>query len=144
WPSLVLSNHDIDRACDRLAPRSGSEQALGADPDAVARLLAVLLLTLRGTPFLYYGEEIGMRTEPPARIEDVQDPVGRRFWPRYKGRDGVRRPMPWNGGAGHGFTTGHAWLGFPSDAAARHVAAQHADPASLLSLYRALLRLRRE
>jgi alpha-glucosidase len=143
WPSLVLSNHDIDRACDRLAPPI-SGQAHGADPDAVARLLAVLLLTLRGTPFLYYGEEIGMRTEPPPRIEDVQDPVGRRFWPRYKGRDGVRRPMPWNGGVGHGFTTRPAWLGFPSDAAARHVAAQRADPASLLSLYRALLRVRRE
>jgi alpha-glucosidase len=136
WPSLVLSNHDIDRACDRLAR--------GLDPDAVARLLAVLLLTLRGTPFLYYGEEIGMRTEPPARIDEVRDPVGRRFWPRYKGRDGVRRPMPWSGGAGHGFTTGSAWLGFPADAAGRHVAAQQTDPASLLSLYRQLLALRRE
>ncbi len=81
WPSLVLSNHDIDRACDRFAA--------GADPDVVARLIATLLLTLRGTPFVYYGEEIAVRTEPPASIEEVRDPVGRRFWPIYTRRGGA-------------------------------------------------------
>jgi alpha-glucosidase len=136
WPSLVLSNHDIARACDRLAG--------GGDGDAVARLLAVLLLTARGTPFIYYGEEIGMRTEPPARIEEVRDPVGRRFWPIYKGRDGARRPMSWTGAPGHGFTTGAPWLPFASDAGVRHVAAQRGDRASLLALYQALLCLRRD
>ena len=135
WPSLVLSNHDIDRACDRFA---GSD-----DPDTVARLLATLLLTLRGTPFIYYGEEIAMRTEPPASIDEVRDPVGRRFWPGYKGRDGVRRPMQWNGGKGAGFTNATPWLRLSRDSAERNVERQGGDPASVLSFYRSLLRLRR-
>jgi alpha-glucosidase len=132
WPSLVLSNHDIARACDRLGP----------DRDALARLLAMLLLTLRGSPFIYYGEEIGMGTDPPSTLDEVRDPVGRRFWPDYKGRDGVRRPMPWDEGAGAGFTRGTPWLPLPRDAATRHVAAERADPQSILSLYRTLLRAR--
>jgi len=136
WPSIVMSNHDIDRACDRLAQDGNA--------DAVARLLAVLLLTLRGTPFVYYGEEIAMRTEPPARLEDVRDPVGRRFWPRYKGRDGVRRPMSWTPAPGHGFTSGTPWLPFSIDANTRNVAAHDADRGSLLAVYRTLIRLRRE
>ena len=135
WPSLVFSNHDIDRACDRFAA--------GADPDAVARLIATLLLTLRGTPFVYYGEEIAVRTEPPASIEEVRDPVGRRFWPIYKGRDGVRRPMPWNGSPAGGFTGGTPWLRLPRDSADRNVERQAADPDSVLNFYRSLLRLRR-
>ena len=135
WPSLVLSNHDIDRACDRFAG--------GDDPDAVARLLATLLLTLRGTPFIYYGEEIAMRTDPPASIDEVRDPVGRRFWPGYKGRDGVRRPMQWSGGNGVGFTNATPWLRPSRDSGERNVERQAGDPASVLSFYRSLLRLRR-
>jgi len=134
WPSLVLSNHDIDRACDRYG---------GANADPVAKLLAMLLLTLRGTPFLYYGEELGMRTEPPSRREDVRDPVGLTFWPRYKGRDGVRRPMPWNGDARSGFTRAAPWLGLPSDAATRNVARQRRDPSSIWRFCQALLERRR-
>jgi len=136
WPSLVLSNHDIDRACDRFA---GND-----DPDAVARLLATMLLTLRGTPFIYYGEEIAMRTDPPRSIDEVRDPVGRRFWPSYKGRDGVRRPMQWSSTPGAGFTRGTPWLPLSVDSGARNVDAQHADPASILGYYRSLLRLRRD
>src|SRR5207245_7706177 len=97
------------------------------EADRVARLLAMLLLTLKGSPFLYYGEEIGMRTEPPRRIEDVCDPVGRTFWPRYKGRDGVRRPMPWSSDPGAGFTRAAPWLTPPSDAATRNVERQRGD-----------------
>ena len=134
WPSLVLSNHDVRRACDRLADASQA--------DACAKLLAMLLLTLRGTPFIYYGEEIAMRTEAPRRLDEVLDPVGRRFWPEYKGRDGVRRPMPWTADAGHGFTHATPWLGFPADAASRNVAAQTGDGRSVLETYRALLRAR--
>jgi alpha-glucosidase len=134
WPSLVLSNHDINRACDRFAGHD--------DPDAVARLLAALLLTLRGTPFIYYGEEIAMRTDPPDSIDEVRDPVGRRFWPRYKGRDGVRRPMPWNGTSGAGFTSGTPWLRLSRDSAERNVERQRTDPASVLCFYQSLLRLR--
>jgi alpha-glucosidase len=135
WPSNVFSNHDIDRACDRFAA--------GADPDSVARLLAMLLLTLRGTPFIYYGEELAMRTDPPGSIEEVRDPVGRRFWPGYKGRDGVRRPMPWNGAQHSGFTRGTPWLRGSHDAAGRNVEKQAANPHSVFNFYRALLRVRR-
>jgi alpha-glucosidase len=135
WPSLVLSNHDIDRACDRFAG--------GEDPDGVARLLATLLLTLRGTPFIYYGEEIAMRTDPPESIDEVRDPVGRRFWPGYKGRDGVRRPMQWGSARAAGFTSGTPWLRLSRDSAERNVERQRAEPASVLNFYRSLLRLRR-
>jgi alpha-glucosidase len=136
WPSVVLSNHDIDRACDRYAG--------AADAEAVGKLLAVLMLTLRGTPFLYYGEEIGMRTDPPARLEDVRDPVGRTFWPNYKGRDGVRRPMPWQAGAGAGFTNGQPWLPLSSDADERNVARQLGQAGSTLEFYRGALAVRRQ
>lgn len=135
WPSLVLGNHDIERASDRFSD--------GADPDAVAKLLATLLATLRGTPFLYYGDEIAMRTDPPSRVEDVRDPVGRRFWPEYRGRDGVRRPMAWNDGARAGFTTGTPWLEVSADARERNVARQKGQPGSVLTYVRALLGLRR-
>jgi alpha-glucosidase len=135
WPSLVLNNHDIARSCDRYGDTQNA--------DAIAKLLATLLLTLRGTPFLYYGEEIGMRTEHPARPADVRDPVGKVFWPHYKGRDGARRPMPWNSTPGAGFTRGTPWLALSRDTTERNVHDQYTDPASVLAWYRALLHLRR-
>jgi alpha-glucosidase len=101
----------------------------------------MLLLTLRGTPFLYYGEEIGMRNvEIPPEL--LQDPIGRTLHPKLA-RDGERTPMQWTAGPGAGFTTGRAWLPFAPDAAERNVEAQRADPGSLLHLYRDLLALRR-
>ena len=135
WPSLVLNNHDIRRGCDRYGA--------GDAGDRCAKLLAAMLLTLRGTPFLYYGEEIGMGTEDPRQLDDVRDPVGRVFWPTYKGRDGSRRPMPWDGTPGGGFTGGEPWLPLAGDAAERNVRDQDAQPASVLNFYRALLRIRR-
>ena len=135
WPTWVLSNHDIARACDRYGdPR---------DADAVAKLLATMLLTLRGTPFLYYGEELAMRTHAPADLEDVRDPVGKHFWPLYKGRDGARRPMPWDASPGAGFTRGRAWLALSPDATERNVQEQVDRPASVLRFYRTLLHARR-
>jgi alpha-glucosidase len=135
WPSLVLNNHDIARSSDR----HGQAQ----NGDAIAKLLAVLLLTLRGTPFMYYGEEIGMRTEHPASPDEVRDPVGKIFWPVYKGRDGARRPMSWDGGTGAGFTRGTPWLALSRDSTQRNVREQRGDAASVLAWYRALLHLRR-
>jgi alpha-glucosidase len=135
WPTLVLNNHDIARACDRYGRES--------DRESVAKLLAMMLLTLRGTPFLYYGEEIGMRTEDPAALADVRDPVGKVFWPRYKGRDGARRPMQWDASRGAGFTRGAPWLSIAHGFESRNVQAQDADPASILNFYRTLLRRRR-
>jgi alpha-glucosidase len=135
WPTLVLNNHDIARACDRFGHTD--------DGDAVAKLLATMLLTLRGTPFMYYGEEIGMRTHEPSTPEEVRDPVGKIFWPVYKGRDGARRPMQWDGVLGGGFTHGTPWLPLSPDARQRNVGAQAADSTAVLSFYRALIRLRR-
>jgi alpha-glucosidase len=135
WPSLVLSNHDIARCCDRLGEAQNA--------DAIAKLLALLLLTLRGTPFLYYGEEIGLRTEHPASLDEVRDPVGKIFWPQYKGRDGARRPMSWDGTPGAGFTRGTPWLALSRDSAQRNVRHQRADPDSVLAWFHALLSLRR-
>jgi alpha-glucosidase len=120
WPTLVLSNHDTPRHRTRL----GSE--------ARARAAAVLLLTLPGTPFLYAGEELG--------LEDAIVPPARRVDPG--GRDGCRAPLPWDARAGHGWPS-EPWLPWPPDAAGRSVAAERADPGSLLHLYRRLLHLRR-
>ena len=135
WPSLVLNNHDIARACDRYRQAD--------DRDAVAKLLAMMLLTLRGTPFMYYGEELGMRTQDPVHLDEVRDPVGKTFWPTYKGRDGVRRPMQWDRQPGGGFTQGAPWLPLSADFTHRNVRDQTADAGSVLAFYRALLQLRR-
>ncbi|MGQ9458302.1 MAG: alpha-amylase family glycosyl hydrolase, partial [Anaerolineae bacterium] len=110
--------------------------------DARARVAAALLLTLRGTPFLYYGEEIGMREVPIPR-EEIQDPPGRRFWPFYKGRDGCRTPMQWDGSEHAGFTRGIPWIRVGPDYRERNVAAQEGDPGSLLNFYRRLIWLRK-
>lgn len=134
WPSYVLSNHDLPRHVSRYG---------GGRPDEIAKVAAAMLLTLRGTPFVYYGEEIGLPDLRLRRVE-VVDPPGRRYWPFYKGRDRARGPMPWDATAGAGFTRGRPWLplhpGFPE----RNVAVQQEDPHSVLSFYRALLRLRRQ
>ena len=135
WTTYVLSNHDIPRHYDRLGD--------GRNNDLIARLTATMLLTLRGTPFLYYGEEIGMVTTEPKTVEEVRDPVGRRYWPLRKGRDGERTPMQWDATPHAGFTTGTPWLPVPPSYRERNVAAEGRDPGSLLSFYRRLIALRR-
>lgn len=123
WPTHALSNHDIPRHATRYALRQ---------PDPRTRVAAVMLATLPGATFLYYGEEIGM-TDVPVPAELATDP---------NGRDPLRTPMQWDLTApGAGFTTGVPWR--PVPATGVDVASQSADPASLLSLYRDLLRLRR-
>ncbi|MGI9106354.1 MAG: alpha-glucosidase [Pyrinomonadaceae bacterium] len=136
----VLSNHDNPRAFDRYGD--------GAHDDRIAKLLATMLLTLRGAPFIYYGEEIGMKTTDPMRLEDVRDPVGRRYFPGYKGRDGERTPMQWTGAKHAGFTAPSAmpWLPVPPVALGsdgRNVAAQEKEAASILNFYKQAIRLRR-
>ena len=128
-PTYVLSSHDAPRHRTRF-----DDATWGA---ARARVAAMLLLTLRGTPFLYYGEEIGMRDGmiPPER---VCDPVGKRFAPLN--RDPERTPMQWSAAPGAGFTTAaETWLPLGEDFAQVNVARQSADPGSLLRLYRRLL-----
>lgn len=133
WPDIVLSNHDVVRHATRHAGRGRG--------DARARAAAALLLTLRGTPFLYYGEEIGMRNvEIP--VERMQDPLARTIHPRLC-RDGERTPMQWSEAADAGFGSSTPWIPFGLDVSLRNVAAQRDDPTSLLCLYRELLSLRR-
>ena len=136
WPTLVFSNHDQSRHASRIDDRRTG--------DARAKVAAALLLTLRGSPFLYYGEEIALRNvaipnaraaDPPARRASLLFP----WW----NRDQARTPMPWTGEPTGGFTTGRPWLPLGSDAATRNVATQGADPRSVLSFYRRLIWLRR-
>jgi alpha-glucosidase len=131
WPNWVLGNHDRSR----LASRIGSEQA---------RAAAVLLLTLRGTPTLYYGDEIGM-TDGAVPADRVRDPWERNVPGRGLGRDPARTPMQWDASAHAGFCADAAepWLPLAPDADRVNVAFQRDDPGSLLSLYRRLLALRR-
>jgi alpha-glucosidase len=98
---------------------------------------------LRGIPFLYYGEELGMPTEHPVSPDEVRDPVGKAFWPDYRGRDGARRPMRWNSTPGAGFTRGTPWIALSRDNTQRNVRDERADPGSVLAWYHALLHLRR-
>ena len=102
----------------------------------------VLLLTLRGTPTLYYGDELGL-ANVPIPPERERDPFGIRQPGTGQGRDPVRTPMPWDGSANCGFTTGEPWLPLGADHAERSVEAQRRDPGSMLTLTRALLELRR-
>jgi alpha-glucosidase len=129
WPTWVLGNHDQARVATRLGP-------------AQARVAMVLLLTLRGTPTLYYGDELGL-ANVPIPPERERDPFGIRQPGTGQGRDPVRTPMPWDGSANCGFTTGEPWLPLGADHAARSVEAQRRDPASVLTLTRTLLELRR-
>ena len=135
WPNYVLGNHDVKRP--------GSRYGKGETDDRL-KVATTLLLTLRGTPYIYFGDEIGMRDIPIRRKEDVLDPVGRRFWPLFKGRDGCRSPMQWSSERSAGFSSGTPWLPVHENHAERNVQAQLEDPASLLNCYRSLLRLRRE
>jgi len=142
WLANVLSNHDQSRQASRLAASAGL-----ADTDAVARAAAVVLLTIRGTPFMYYGEEIGLR-DVQVPEDEIIDPPARRALvdPDFQwwNRDGCRSPMPWTSGPGYGFTSGRPWLRFGDDADARNVATQDSDPRSVLATYRRLIELRRK
>ena len=135
WPIYVISNHDIVRSFDRYGD--------GQHNDQIAKVMAALYLTLRGTPIMYYGEEIGMKTTPPTRKEDVKDPIGKRGWPQEKGRDGERTPMQWDEGLNAGFSTASPWLPVPPTYKTHNVADESKDPNSVLSLYKRVLKLRR-
>ena len=134
WPVWTVSNHDIPRVMSRWA--GGDERKL--------RLALLSLLTLRGTPVLYYGDEIGM-PNTPLRKSDLQDPLGKRYWPAPRGRDPERTPMHWSREPGGGFTRDGArpWLPL-GDVAARNVADQRRDPSSTLNFVHDLIAIRRQ
>src|SRR5512135_1424362 len=134
WPCWTLNNHDN--------PRSITRYAAGKLAEARAKVAAAMLLTLRGTPFLYYGEELGMRDGKIPRSE-ILDPPGKKYWPLNKGRDGCRTPMLWNNSANAGFSTGKPWLRVNPDFQTVNVEAERSDPHSLLNFYRDLIKLRR-
>jgi oligo-1,6-glucosidase/alpha-glucosidase len=129
WPNWVIASHDYPRIAAKLG-------------EAQARIAAMLLLTLRGTPTLYQGDELGIgRVEiPPDRVSDpkeLREPgIG-------LGRDPSRTPMAWDGSPRAGFSNAEPWLPLHNDWRTRNVAAEELDLNSMLSLYRALLRLRR-
>jgi alpha-glucosidase len=129
WPNWVLGNHDKAR----IATRIGNAQV---------RIAAMLLLTLRGTPTLYYGDELGM-ANVPIPLELVQDPWEKNVPGFGVGRDPARTPMQWDTSAQAGFTTGKPWLPLSPDAGSVNVEVEREDPASVLNLYRELILLRR-
>lgn len=122
WPAFVLSNHDVPR----LRTRYGGGMAQ-------AKAAAVALLTLRGTPFIYAGDELGL-ADATIGPRDARDPGG---------RDGSRAPIPWDATPSHGWPGERPWLPWPSDAQRLNVATEDADPSSVLHLYRRLLATRR-
>src|SRR5208337_4830751 len=133
-PYIFFSNHDQPRQWDRYGD--------GIHNDAIARVMAALLLTTKVTPQMYYGEEIGMRTTPPARKEDVRDPIGKLGWPREKGRDGERTPMQWKNEPNAGFSKNAPWLPVPASYATHNVETELKDPGSILNFYKRILALR--
>jgi len=134
WPVFVISNHDIVRSYNRYGD--------GKNNDAIAKLMGAFYLTLRGTPIMYYGEEIGMENNDPTRKEDVKDPIGRTGWPQEKGRDGERTPMQWNASPNAGFSKKAPWLPVPTSSQTHNVASESKDPNSVLNLYKRVLALR--
>jgi alpha-glucosidase len=134
-PLLVFDNHDNTRSWDRFGD--------GVHNAEIARIVATLLFTSRATSLMYYGQEIGMVTHTPARVEDVRDPIGITGWPKEKGRDGERTPMQWTPGPQAGFSTNpQTWLPVPGDHATINVSTESADPSSLLNWYRTLIAIR--
>ncbi|MEM7546825.1 MAG: alpha-amylase family glycosyl hydrolase [Pseudomonadota bacterium] len=134
WPLWAFSNHDVMRHVSRWAL-----------DEPAARVYAALLMSLRGSICLYQGEELGL-PEAYVPFEDLQDPYGIRFWPRYHGRDGCRTPMPWTTDVAHGgFSTApKTWLPITVDHLDRAVSLQDADRSSMLTHYREMLAYRRE
>lgn len=133
WPAWTGSNHDVGRFPTRWA---------SGDPEK-AKCGLLMLLCLRGTPVLYYGDEIGLEDTVLER-EQLRDPVGQRFFPVYAGRDPCRTPMPWTGGQGGGFTGAGVEPWLPIGSLERNVEAQRDDPESVFSFCRDALALRRE
>ena len=131
WPCWSYSNHDTVRHVTRWGLS-----------DAATRAYVTLLMCLRGSVCLYQGEELGL-PEADVAFEDLQDPYGIQFWPEFKGRDGARTPMVWTASNQNaGFSTGKPWLPVSPVHLTQSVAAQAADPGSMLNYYRTAIALR--
>lgn len=135
WPSWAFSNHD--------APRFLSRWHDGSAPDAFSKLMALLLLSLRGNAIVYQGEELGL---PQAKVpfEKLQDPEAIDNWPHTLGRDGARTPMCWLGEEPNaGFSTTEPWLPVDATHIERSADRQTENPNSVLSFYKTAIRLRK-
>ncbi|RUV44650.1 MAG: DUF3459 domain-containing protein [Mesorhizobium sp.] len=136
WVCWAFSNHDVMRHVSRWTQP-------GENPDAVAKFAIALLSCLRGSICLYQGEELGLE-EAELAYEDLRDPLGVRFWPGVKGRDGCRTPMVWEAGTEiGGFSAGKPWLPVPPSHRARAVDVQEGEDGSVLAAYRSMLALRK-
>jgi alpha-glucosidase len=136
WPCWALSNHDVPRVATRWG---------GAQPNPqLLRLAAAMQMSLRGSPSLYQGDELGL-PEVAVAFEDLQDPYGITMWPEFKGRDGCRTPMAWEAGAVHaGFSSAaKPWLPVADSHLPLAVQKQAGDRGSLLAFYTQLLHWRR-
>jgi alpha-glucosidase len=135
WPTYVLANHDNPRIATRYTRDEN---------DARLKAAALMLLSLRGTPFIYNGDEIGMRNIHIKRSQ-IKDPVGKLYWPIFKGRDGCRAPLQWSADSNAGFSKGATpWLPVHPNNPTRNVEQQNKDPHSLLNFYRQLIHLRKK
>jgi alpha-glucosidase len=134
-PLLLFDNHDN--------PRLDMRYGDGVHDTDIQRVLSTILFASRGAALFYYGDEIGMKSTPPKRKQDVKDPIGITGWPKEKGRDGERTPMQWDAGVNAGFTKGKPWLPVPPSAATINVEREKSDPNSLLTWYRKLIRLKK-
>ena len=135
-PLLVFDNHDN--------PRLDLRYGDGVHDQDIQRVISTILFASRGAALFYYGDEIGMKTTPPTRKEDVKDPIGVTGWPKEKGRDGERTPMQWDASSNAGFTTGTPWLPVPPSAKAINVATEKRNPNSLFAWYHELIRLKKK
>jgi alpha-glucosidase len=137
WPSWAFSNHDVKRVASRWAVNDNVD-------DKQAKMLIALLTSLKGTAFMYQGEELGL-TEADIPYEALQDPFGIFLWPEDKGRDGCRTPFPWDGARKHaGFSGGEdIWLPIPDDHLEKSVSAEEKDQNSVLHFTRKFLAWRK-
>ena len=134
WPCWALSNHDVERMASRWWGPSPSAAQL--------QLSAAFQLSLRGSPCMYQGEELGL-TEASVAFEDLQDPYGITMWPEFKGRDGCRTPMVWDASVQGGFSTGKPWLPVSPAHLPLSAAHQESEAASLLHFYQRFLHWRK-
>jgi len=135
WPCFVISNHDLGRSFNRWM--------FGFHKKGKAKIRAMLQLTLKGTPFIYYGDEIGMENVNIPRNK-IQDMYGKLFYPFFKGRDAYRTPMQWNDTKYAGFSKKQPWLPVHSNYKTINVEAEKENKNSMLSFYKKLIQLRKE
>ena len=143
WACWSFSNHDVRRAVSRFADHHGTDGS-GSAPEAMRAMIPILLASLRGTVCLYQGEDLGLE-EAELAFAQLRDPYGITFWPKFKGRDGARTPMPWSvDGPQAGFSGTKPWLPIPDAHRERAVDLQAAEPSSVLSRVRRFLHWRRD